>query len=376
MSSLITKTNVGLVVAALLGIYLKRFSIQKAAVYGIFKTRVLLLKLRILRPNLEGMYGDAVDPAIKPSHELNALTQIFIEVGKQNPPSIMQTAEGTRNFCSGFYKLGLFGPLFSSEQYKKLKIGGVPCYWITHPNMEKAPGAPKDGVILYCHGGGYHAGSLDTYGQVCGELSRRTGCKVLFVDYTLCPKAPISKGRDELVAAYEHILLDTSATNVALVGDSAGGGFVMGVMQAIRSKNLNMPACGVLLSPWADITNKSVAMNNNTCDCLFPNLEFFTSLADECVSLSGKPAADPENSFLNGGFKYFPPCFVCVGKTERLLDDTLTFIERAKSDGVKVTSEVAPYSMHIYPILYGFRVPEYTETLDRICKFIQTNVSN
>ena len=39
-----------------------------------------------------------------------------------------------------------------------------------------------------------------------------------------------------------------------IAGDSAGGGLTLALLQKIREKNLEMPACVSLISPWTDLT--------------------------------------------------------------------------------------------------------------------------
>ena len=42
-------------------------------------------------------------------------------------------------------------------------------------------------VVLYCHGGGFILGGLDSHDDVCAELCTRTGFEVVSVDYRLAP---------------------------------------------------------------------------------------------------------------------------------------------------------------------------------------------
>ena len=42
--------------------------------------------------------------------------------------------------------------------------------------------------------------------------------------------------------------------NISLVGDSAGGGLVMALLQIIQRDNLDIPSSAVLISPWTDLT--------------------------------------------------------------------------------------------------------------------------
>src|SRR5215468_5404511 len=43
-------------------------------------------------------------------------------------------------------------------------------------------------AMLFFHGGGLVAGTLDTHDPVCRSLSNASGCRVLSVDYRLAPE--------------------------------------------------------------------------------------------------------------------------------------------------------------------------------------------
>lgn len=53
---------------------------------------------------------------------------------------------------------------------------------------------------------------------------------------------------------------------IVVAGDSAGGGLCLALLQVIRDTGLPMPAGGVLISPWCDLTHSfpSVHVNSAT----------------------------------------------------------------------------------------------------------------
>ena len=54
-----------------------------------------------------------------------------------------------------------------------LSAGGMPAEWIV------APGAARDRVILYLHGGGYVMGSINTHRAMIARISRAAQAKAL-----------------------------------------------------------------------------------------------------------------------------------------------------------------------------------------------------
>src|SRR5215469_3824796 len=86
---------------------------------------------------------------------------------------------------------------------------------------ERLPG------MVYFHGGGLVAGSLDTHDPVCRSLSNASGCRVLSVDYRLAPEhrfpAAVADGcaaAEWIVAHAEELCIDRERLGVS--GDSAG----------------------------------------------------------------------------------------------------------------------------------------------------------
>ena len=52
--------------------------------------------------------------------------------------------------------------------------------------------------------------------------------------------------------------------NIIISGDSAGGGLSLALLQVIRDAGLPMPAGGVLISPWCDLTHSFPSVHANT----------------------------------------------------------------------------------------------------------------
>lgn len=55
-----------------------------------------------------------------------------------------------------------------------------------------------------------------------------------------------------------------SPAHIVVAGDSAGGGLCIALLQVIRDAGLPMPAGGVLISPWCDLTHSFPSIQTNT----------------------------------------------------------------------------------------------------------------
>jgi acetyl esterase len=110
--------------------------------------------------------------------------------------------------------------------------------------------------LVYFHGGGLVAGTLDTYDSVARELAHASGCRLMAVGYRLAPEAPFPAAVDDACAATAWIAahsadfaLDPERLGVA--GDSAGATLAAVVCQRAASSGLHL-ALQFLLCPILD----------------------------------------------------------------------------------------------------------------------------
>ena len=91
---------------------------------------------------------------------------------------------------------------------------------------------PTD-LVLFVHGGGHMAGSIDVYDPICRRLAQASKQAVLSIEYRLAPEHPWPCGIDDVRAVMAHLpeLLDRlqlplAELNVHMMGDSGGGAMV------------------------------------------------------------------------------------------------------------------------------------------------------
>ncbi len=226
----------------------------------------------------------------------------------------------------------------------RLLFGAPPPYqWATMMGVKLArnpgesgewifPKAPRKGVILYVHGGGYVSCSSRTHRPVTAALARLTQRKVFSVDYRRAPEARFPAALDDVIAAYQTVLAGIPADEpVAIAGDSAGGGLALALTMHARDAGLTPPACAVLFSPWTDLegTGESLTTNDGRCAMFRPgNIEQFAR-----VYLGGASPRNPKASPVFGAASNLPPIQFQVGESELLLDDSVRVHERILQTG-------------------------------------------
>ena len=238
-------------------------------------------------------------------------------------------------------------------------VNGVTATWID------AKGARKDRVILYLHGGAFIAETPAIHSALVARIGAQARVRALMPSYRLAPEFPWPAALDDCIAAY-RFLLDNGfdATDIALVGDSAGGNLVLGLMLRARDEGLPQPAGAVVLSPATDGTLSGDSLRRNVGhDAMFaPSL--FHAMAPLYLR-DPRLRTHPHVSPLHGNLQGLPPILMLVGSTELLLDDSVRFASKCPS----ATLEVWHGMPHVFA-LFDF-LPEAADATQRIGRFVR-----
>jgi len=202
-------------------------------------------------------------------------------------------------------------------------------------------------VVLYLHGGGYVIGSPRSHRHLAAAVARASAARALLLDYRLAPEHPFPAALDDAVAAYEWLLgQGLDARRIVVAGDSAGGGLTVATLLALRDRGRPLPAAGVCISPWVDLTCSAQSYTSKAAVDPIVTQESVTMLAKAYVGAGDVKA--PLVSPLYANLAGLPPLLVHVGSDEVLLDDALGLGERARKAGVDVQVEEWPAMIHVW----------------------------
>ena len=276
-----------------------------------------------------------------PSEDIKKVRELIAAQPPRNELSI----DERRNFMDSWDNLH---PVPGDVSVAAARVADIPVEWISRSD------ASDDGVLLYLHGGGYVIGSPNSHRHLVANLSAESGLQGLLVDYRLAPEHPFPAAVEDALSVYASLLTHGyEPEQVAVAGDSAGGGLVIAMMLAAKDANLPQPSAGICISPWTDLTQTADSFSNNAevdPTVSKQSLDDFAELyiADEDIK---NPYASP----LFGDLTGLPPLLVQVGSIEVLLDDSTALVERAKASGVSATLEVWEEMIHVwhryYPLL-------------------------
>ncbi|KAH7909353.1 hypothetical protein BJ138DRAFT_1010974 [Hygrophoropsis aurantiaca] len=133
--------------------------------------------------------------------------------------------------------------------------------------------------ILYAHGGGYYFGSLDQERYSIQRHARKiNGRRKIAINYRLAPQYPFPCALHDLLAGYLYLIRPppeashrpVKPSHLVVAGDSAGGGLTLALLQVLRDTGLPLPAGGILISPWCDMTHSFPSIHTNTATDVLP----------------------------------------------------------------------------------------------------------
>ena len=227
-------------------------------------------------------------------------------------------------------------------------------------------GVAADKILLYFHGGGYIGGSPETYRRTTMALAKYTKRRVFALDYRLAPEHRFPAAVEDGAACYRHFFREFAPENIAIAGDSAGGGLTLATLLMARDEGLPLPKAAVCYSPYADMTASGETLDANEKS----DVMFYAASIRRSVNIyvgSGNPR-NPYASPVFADFTGIPPLLIFASAAEILLDDALRVAAKAEQDGVKVNLQVWKKLPHVWAIFPN--LPEAKKALRLTADFI------
>jgi epsilon-lactone hydrolase len=238
--------------------------------------------------------------------------------------------------------IGSAWPVASDVTLTAVDINGIPGEWST------VAGSNGSRVLLFLHGGGYCSGSIISHRRMVSEAGRAGGVRTLAIGYRLAPENPFPAAFDDAVSAWHFLRRQgIAAEQIAIGGDSAGGGLSLALALKLHDVKEELPACLWLVSPWTDLTmSSSTLVTKDTVDPLI-HKSYLCELADAYLSSAVDPK-DPRVSPLFANLSGMPPMLIQVGSAETLLDDAVRLAAAAGEADVPVTLEIWAHMIHAW----------------------------
>jgi acetyl esterase/lipase len=219
--------------------------------------------------------------------------------------------------------------------------GEIELRWYT-----KADAAPGPAVI-YTHGGGMIAGSVDLYDEVVSWYVDQSGVPFLSVELRLAPEATsptclaedVYTGLTWLIAHADDLGVDPS--RVAVMGDSGGGGPTAAAAILARDRSVAL-AKQILIYPMLDDCNTVPGpVPSELLTWSYDNnyTGWITLLGDELGTATVSPVAAPARL---ADFTGLAPAYIDVGDLDIFRDESIAYAAGLARAGV-------PIELHVHP---------------------------
>lgn len=194
-------------------------------------------------------------------------------------------------------------------------------------------------VVLYCHGGGWVLGGLDSHDSIAAELAAEAGCAVVAVDYRLAPEHPWPAQLDDAWAALGWLVEQAEALGldrgrIAVAGDSAGGQLAAALALKARAAGGPSLAAQVLIYPALGLEfaepERSPAPDG-------PGLTRADMAAYWHSLFGGRSVRDPlAHPLLQADLAGLPPALIVAAEFDPLRNDAAVYGARLAAAGVPV----------------------------------------
>jgi acetyl esterase len=239
-----------------------------------------------------------------------------------------------------------------------------------------APGMSP--VVVFFHGGGWVAGTLETHDPYCRALAKEAGVVVVSVDFRLAPEHKFPAGLEDCLAATEWVLahageLGGDDSRVMVGGDSAGGTLATVVALLLRDRGRGGLAGQILLYPAATYYDPPTASYLENAEGYGLTRKGMMWFWDHYLNDKSEAADFRVAPLLADSLAGLPRAFVVTAEYDVLRDEGQAYARRMEADGVEVTHVFAEGMNHGFAASaneFPF-LPQAKEMLRRVAEWVK-----
>jgi len=223
------------------------------------------------------------------------------------------------------------------------------------------PGVASPGVatpgdlmpgLVYFHGGGLVAGTIDTHASIARALAHAGACRVASVEYRLAPEHPFPAALDDALAAVGHIAAHAAefgidAARLGICGDSAGGTLAAATCQALARAGGPRLALQLLLCPILDYSRRT----GSRADFASGYLVDQDTLEHDLMHYAPR-GADPENPRISplraADLSGLPRTIIHTAEFDPLRDEGQDYFTRLTHTGSAVSYTCHAGMIHLF----------------------------
>jgi acetyl esterase len=212
-------------------------------------------------------------------------------------------------------------------------------------------------ALVYYHGGGWVAGSLDGHDRTLRALTNSSGCVVISVDYRLAPEHKFPAAVEDADAAVRYVAehaaeFDVDADLIAVGGDSAGGTLATVACLIARDRGGPKIAFQLLVYPATDYEDNRPSVQDFAQGYFLtkPLLDYFWGHYLPRPEDGRHPHASPIRA---ESLAELPPAMVITAECDPIRDQGEAYAQRLRESGVPVSVKRYEGAIHAFFNLAG-----------------------
>jgi acetyl esterase len=228
---------------------------------------------------------------------------------------------------------------------------------------------------VFLHGGGFVVCDIDVYDGVARQLAKRSGMRVVSVDYALAPEHPFPVPLNDCIAAIRWVATQggewgIDPARIAVAGDSAGANLALAATIALRDAG-NSPVRGTacIYGCYAPDLNTPSEKDYGGGPYLImtPEMAWYWNHYLPNKADRSNPLAAPLYADLRG----LPPLFLTACEYDPLRNDSEMLVETLKAAGAAFEFRLWPATIHACVNLMGW-IPPMGPRVDEVCGFLRS----
>jgi acetyl esterase len=288
---------------------------------------------------------------------LDARAKRFLDtLAALNPPSALSLSVAERRSALG-HLLSFAGQPESVAKIEDDVLPG-PAGPLAFRRYDPLGSQTRDALpgLIYFHGGGLVAGSIDTHDAIARALTNASACRVFSIDYRVGPEQRFPAAVEDGYAAVTWIAKNGHRFGVephrlGICGDSAGATLAAVVCQMVAHAPSSPLSFQFLLCPIMDFSGESDSRRELAQGYLVDR----ETLAHDLKHYlgPGDDPADPRISPLCAeDLGRLPPTLIHTAEYDPLRDEGHAYAERLRACGVRTLYRCHPGMIHLF---YGMR---------------------
>jgi acetyl esterase/lipase len=211
--------------------------------------------------------------------------------------------------------------------------------------------APLPGLV-YFHGGGLVAGSIETHDAIARSLAVSGACRVLSVEYRLAPEYPFPCALQDCRSAIEYVAqhaaqFQLDPERLGIAGDSAGATLAAATCQSLAQAGGPPLALQLLLCPILDYSRATASRLELASGYLVDQGTLDHDLMHYLPP--GVEAADPRVSpLLAADIAALPKTIIHTAEFDPLRDEGQNYFERLTRGRIEVSYTCHPGMIHLF----------------------------